>query len=282
MSDIELGTFLRTCREAVTPAQVGLPAGSRRRTPGLRRAELAAVSGVSVEYLTRLEQGRDRNPSSQVLAAIADALGLSTGERIRLRNLAKAASGGDTLCAGMLPPDREVRATMRALLDQLEPAPAVLLNRIDETVAHTSGYDRLARPAGLLDGEPPNRVAYMFTDERARTTYPDWDRVADERVAALRAESSREDPELIHLVEELTVVGGASFSERMNAAPSTPPAVGVERFTHPEVGELRLTYETLYTEGQRLIIYLPADDDTSAALDRLNNRRPGALRAVHG
>ncbi|MER6950205.1 helix-turn-helix domain-containing protein [Nonomuraea sp. NPDC000554] len=282
MSDIELGTFLRICREAVTPGQVGLPTSSRRRTPGLRRAELATISGVSVDYLTRLEQGRDRHPSAQVLAALADALQLSAGDRVRLRNLAKAASGADFLCAGRLPPERDVTPTMRALLGRLEPTPAVLLNRLDETVAHTSGYDRLARPLGLLDGRPPNRVAYVFTDDRARAAYPDWERVADERVASLRAESSRDDPDLVHLVDELTIVAGSPFAGRLRAAPSTPHRTGVERLVHPEVGELRLAYETLATEGQRLIVYLPADDATSAALDRLNRRQPGALRAVRG
>ncbi|WP_246097792.1 helix-turn-helix domain-containing protein [Rhodococcus spelaei] len=73
MSDNELGLFLRTRREAVTPAEVGLPSGPRRRTPGLRRSELATLAGVSVEYLTRLEQGRDRHPSPPVLSALAEA-----------------------------------------------------------------------------------------------------------------------------------------------------------------------------------------------------------------
>jgi transcriptional regulator with XRE-family HTH domain len=276
----ELGTFLRSRREAVTPSQVGLPTSRRRRTPGLRRAELATISGVSVDYLTRLEQGRDRHPSPQVLAALADALQLSVGERVQLRNLAKAASGADVLCPGVLPPEREVRPTMRALLDRLEPTPAVLLNRLGETLAHTSAYERLARPLGLLDGRPPSRVRFVFTDDRARAAYPDWDRIADEQVATLKAESSRNDPHLISLVDELTVVAGAPFAERLRATPVPPHRTGVERLIHPEVGELRLAYETLDAEGQRVIIYLPADDATSAALDRLNRRQPGALRAV--
>src|SRR5215470_5991856 len=117
MGETELGAFLRARREAVPPAAVGLPHGTRRRTPGLRRAELATISGISVDYLTRLEQGRDRNPSPQVLGALADALRLSMAERIHLRNLAKAASGADTLCPGRLPPERDVRPTMRALLE---------------------------------------------------------------------------------------------------------------------------------------------------------------------
>nr|WP_204042597.1 helix-turn-helix domain-containing protein [Acrocarpospora phusangensis] len=274
-----MGAFLRSRREAVTPAEAGLPAGPRRRTPGLRRAELATISGVSVDYLTRLEQGRDRRPSAQVLAALADALRLSVAERIQLRNLAKAAYGADVLCPGMLPPEREVRATMRALLNRLEDTPAVLVNRLGETLAHTAAYERLAGPAGLLDGGPPNRARFVFTDARARVVFPDWERVADEQVALLRAESSPGDPHFAHLVEELTIVGGAPFAERMRGVPALPSRTGVERFVHPEVGELRLSYETLDAEGQRMIVYLPADEATSAALER---RRPGALRVVRG
>ena len=93
VSDNELGVYLRTRREAVTPAEVGLPGGGRRRTPGLRRAELATLAGVSVEYLVRLEQGRDRHPSAHVLAALADVLGLSADERLHLHLLAKATGG---------------------------------------------------------------------------------------------------------------------------------------------------------------------------------------------
>ncbi|GAA0384892.1 transcriptional regulator [Acrocarpospora corrugata] len=265
-----MGTFLRRLREAVSPAQVGLPTGDRRRTPGLRRAELATISGVSVDYLTRLEQGRDRNPSPQVLAALADALQLSVGERVRLRNLAKAASGAGLLCPGGMPPEREVRATMRSLLDRMASIPAVLLNRLGETLACTSAYERLARPIGLLDGKPPNRAAFVFTDDRARAVFPDWEWIADEEVAMLKAESSSDDPHFVHLVEELTIVGGAPFAERMRTSLVLPRRTGVERLVHPEVGELRLSYETLDAEGQRLIAYLPADDATSTALQRLN------------
>src|SRR3954451_11246431 len=91
VSDNELGLFLRVRREAVTPAEVGLPTGPRRRAAGLRRSEVAALAGVSVEYVTRLEQGRDRRPSPQVLSALADALLLTGSERAHLYRLTKAA-----------------------------------------------------------------------------------------------------------------------------------------------------------------------------------------------
>jgi transcriptional regulator with XRE-family HTH domain len=284
VSDNELGMFLRIRREAVTPAEVGLPTGPRRRTPGLRRAELATLAGVSVEYVTRLEQGRDRRPSAQVLSAMADALRLTASERIHLHRLAKGAEGGFT-CMGGATPARAVRPTVRALLDSLEPAPAVLLNRLSEILAFTAGYERLAGPIGLLDGRPPNLARFVFTDDRARTAYPDWDRIADEQVAALKQGPFRADQHVAALADELTVAAGATFAERVDTLPGLPKSSGVARLIHPEAGELRLAYETLELaadDDQRLIVHLPADDATSAALDRLTGRLPGALRAVSG
>src|SRR5690242_19606777 len=115
MGDNELGTFLRARRAEVTPAEVGLPPGHRRRTPGLRRAEVAMLAGVSVEYLIRLEQGRDRHPSAQVLAALAGPLRLTAAERAHLQRLTKISAAG---CAGLAPePVRTVRPGLRAVLD---------------------------------------------------------------------------------------------------------------------------------------------------------------------
>lgn len=284
MSDNELGTFLRTCREAVTPAEVGLPTGPRRRTPGLRRSEVATLAGVSVEYLARLEQGRDRHPSPQVMGALADALRLSTAERFHLRRLEKETSG-DPCCPTASVPSRSVRPTVRALIDRLEPAPAVLLNRLGDVLAYTSGYERIMGPLGLLDDERPNLIRFLFTDERARAAYPEWDQVADEQIAALRADSMLTDPHAEGFADELTVMAGAPFADRMAAVPRLPRHSGVECLTHPEVGAVRLSYETLAlpdADGQRLVVQLPADEASSAALDRLNGRRPGGLRAVSG
>ncbi len=284
MSDNELGLFLRTRREAVTPAEVGLPIGARRRTPGLRRSELATLAGVSVEYVTRLEQGRDRRPSPQVLSALADALGLAASERIHMHRLVKGADAGFN-CMGGASPVRTVRPTVRALLDRLDPAPAVLVNRLSEVLAWTAGYERLAGPVGLLDGSPPNLARYVFTDPRARSAYPDWDLVADEQVAALKQGPFRTDGHVALLADELAVTGGPEFTGRVDTLPGLPSSSGITRLVHPEAGELRLAYETLELpadDDQRLLVHLPADDSTAAALDRLTGRRPGALRAVPG
>lgn len=272
MSESELGAFLRAHREAVPPAALGLPNGTRRRTPGLRRAELATLAGVSVDYLTRLEQGRDRSPSTQVLAALAETLGLSRDERIHLYRLAKTAAGGGACDGAATMRARTVRPTVRALLNRLEPTPALVANQPGDLLAWTAGFARLAGPTGLLAAEPPNLVRYAFTDPRAHDAHPDWDAVAGERATALRAAAALGDPHAALLGEELTIIAGARFRDRFEASASLPARTGVERWAHPEVGELTLAYESLELpdpDEQRLVVYLASDEATTIALDRL-------------
>lgn len=244
------------------------------------------LAGVSVEYLARLEQGRDRHPSPQILAALADALRLSTEARGELMHAMKVTNGSLKLCLGTVrPPDREVRPTLRALLDRLEPAPAVLLNRLGEVVAHTGGYELLLGPVGLLEAPVPSLPRFLLTDPRARAAYPEWERVTDDQIARIKTDSLPDDPDLVALVQELTLLAGAAFTERWKLPVRVPGHTGVRRLTHPGAGELRLAEETLDLpdgEGFRLVVHLPADDATAAALDRLTGRRPGALRAVAG
>ncbi len=277
MGETELGAFLRAHREAVRPAAVGLPDGTRRRTPGLRRAELATLAGVSVDYLTRLEQGRDRSPSTQVLAALAETLGLSRDERIHLYRLAKTAAGGGACDGAATARARTVRPTVQALLDQLEPAPALVASRPGDLLAWTAGFARLAGPAGLLEPEPPNLVRYVFTDPRAHDAHPDWDAVAGERAAALRAAAALGDPHAALLAEELTITAGARFRDQFEGSAALPARTGVERWAHPEAGDLRLAYESLELpdpDEQRLVVYLASDQATAAALDRLTDHHP--------
>ncbi|GAA3750686.1 helix-turn-helix transcriptional regulator [Plantactinospora mayteni] len=284
MSDNELGLFLRSRRTAITPAEVGLPTGPRRRTSGLRRAEVAMLAGVSVEYLTRLEQGRDRHPSTQVLSALGEALRLTPSQRVHLYRLTKA-SGGGFSCMGDAVPGRDVRPTVRALVDRLEPTPAMLLNRLNEIVGRTAGFERLAGPIGLLDGVMPNFARYVFADERARIAYPDWEHVADEQVAMLKQGPFRADRHVAGLADELTMLAGEAFTGRTGTVPGLPRSNGIVRWVHPEVGELRLAYEMLdlaAEDDQRLVVYLPADAATGGALDRLHRRRPHGLRVVSG
>ncbi|WP_433272244.1 helix-turn-helix domain-containing protein [Actinosynnema sp. CS-041913] len=271
MVDNALGSFLRARREAITPAEVGLPTGPRRRTPGLRRGELAALAGVSVEYLTRLERGRDRHPSAQVLGALADALGFSPHERVHLHRLVKAG----TTCSAVTAP-RPVRPTVRALLDRLEPTPAFVTDAHGDVLACTAGFRWLAEPVGLFDTDRPNLARFVFGDARARTAFPAWEQVADERAAALRAAADLGDGAAAMLAEELSITAGAGFGRRFTAAAVLPAGTGVELWQHPAAGLLRLAYEHLTLPGDedhRLVVYLPADAATADAL----TVHPGAL-----
>ncbi|MGW4501280.1 MmyB family transcriptional regulator [Micromonospora sp. NPDC004336] len=282
--DGELGAFLRSRREAVQPAQVGLATGARRRTPGLRRAELATIAQVSVEYLTRLEQGRDTRPSPEILAALADALLLDDADRDHLRQLA-AANHSRVLCPGERPAvSRTVRPTVRAVLDALRDSPAYVLNRLGDVLAWNDSFDRLARPLGLLDGHRPNLVWFVLADERARDHFPDWARLADQQVAELHR-LRRGDRATDDFAERLARTVGAPFTQRWQRRPVAAPATGVRGLRHPEVGLLRLTYETLEfadSDHQRLVVHVPADAATAAGLDRLQGRQPGHLRSVAG
>lgn len=280
--DGELGAFLRSRREALTPAEVGLPEGPRRRTPGLRRAELATLAGISVDYLIRLEQGRDTRPSTQVLAALAEALRLSDDDLDYLRTVAFL-SNGTELCPQSRAAARAVRPTVRAMLEQLEPGAAFVLNHMSDLLAWTEGYDRLARPLGILDGEEPNLLWFTFADERARAAFPDWDDVADEQVANLRAEVREPGGDARVFADRLARTVGAVFSDRWERPQVARKRTGVKRLAHPQVGPLRLAFETLDLpdpDRQRLVVYLPADSTTSARLDQLAGRRPGGLRSV--
>lgn len=284
MREGELGQFLRSRREATSPASVGLPVGPRRRTPGLRRAELATLAGISVDYLVRLEQGRDRRPSAQVLMALADALRLGRDDRDHLRLLGTISLGPE-LCPALSATARSVRPTVQSMLDMLEPAPAFVLNRLSDLLAWTGGYERLAGPIGILDGDRPNLIRFTFADQRARVAYPDWDAVADEQVANVQHAYRPSDDEWAALLADLEGGSGPAFTDRWDARLVARKRTGVKRIVHPEVGEVRVAFETLDLpddDEQRLVVYLPADDEAAAALDILNGRRPGGLHAVSG
>jgi transcriptional regulator with XRE-family HTH domain len=270
-----LGDFIRAKRDSIQPESLGLPDRGRRRSPGLRRLDLAARAGISVEYLTRIEQGRDRNPSTAVVNALADALSLDPSERNHLRYLAKITG---TTCPAHFrpaPPPRQVRPSVRTTLRLLEPGIAIVTNRLGDVLAHTSGYESITGGTGLLDATPPNLTRYVFTDPRARTFFPDWDDVADEQAFDLWLAPSVENSEW--LTAELTPIAGSDFTDRLNR--HVVPRRGVLRLNHPAGPELRLLRETLElpTDAQQLVVFLPADDRTAEAIDQLRQPR---LRSI--
>jgi len=275
-----LGDFIRAKRDGTAPESLGLPGRERIRAPGLRRSDLAGRSGISVEYLTRIEQGRDRNPSTAVLNSLGDGLSLNPAEREHLRYLAKITGGA---CAGHQqpePPGRVVRPTVLQTLHLLEPAVAIVTNRLGDVLAHTSGFDLLVRESGLLDDDEPNLTRYLFTDPRARTLFLDWDQVADEQTFHLWLGPSVEAAEWFKT--ELAPHAGPEFTRRLGQ--HIPPPTTPLRIKHPIAGELRWQRETLTliaTDAQQIVIFLPDDGPTAQAMSRLQADTRPSLRAVN-
>jgi transcriptional regulator with XRE-family HTH domain len=273
-----LGDFLRARRDCTGPGAVGLPAGARRRAPGLRRSELAVLAGISVEYLVRIEQGRDRNPSAAVVNALAGALRLDAFEREHLRHLTKITGG--TCVGARVQPGQDVRPGARRLLDGLEPGIAVISNRLGDLLAYTSGFGAIARLAGLLEGDRPNLTRFVFTDPRARDVFPDWERVADEQVFALSC--SPADDYSAAFRSGLSAQAGEQFTRRLSR--HQLPARGTLRWALPAIGELRWDREILElppADAQQLTVLLPADRATGEAVTRVLRAGGAPLRAVN-
>ncbi|MFC1439544.1 helix-turn-helix transcriptional regulator [Streptacidiphilus sp. N1-10] len=278
MSSTPLGDFIRTKRDSIQPESLGLPERGRRRSPGLRRLDLAARAGVSVEYLTRIEQGRDRNPSAAVLHAIADALSLDASERNHLRYLAKITAGECPSHTRPAPPRRDVRPSVLETLRLLEPGIAIVTNRLGDVLARTSGFEAVTGGTGLLDGDVPNVTRYVFTDPRARALFADWDDIADQQAFDLWLGPSVESS--AWFTAELASVAGPDFARRLNR--HVVPQRGVLRLNHPAGPALQLHRETLDlpTDEQQLIVFLPADEQTARAVEQLRHRPLGRLRSI--
>jgi transcriptional regulator with XRE-family HTH domain len=279
----ELAEFLRARREQLRPADVGLPDSGRRRTPGLRREEVATLAGVSIDYLVRLEQGRDVHPSAEVLNALAEALRLVGDERLHLKKLGMI-SNNRALCPEAQPLLHEVAPTVLTLLDGLHPTPAFVLGPASDVLAWNRAWAALVEPMGLLDAPRVNLARYVFLDGRAARIYPDWDAAADEQASQLRAAAVHwgEDADFAGLIEELRAV--PAFEQRWAAHPVSEKRRGVKPLAHPDLGELALAYEVLLLPDgdQRLVTWLSADDATAVKLRGAVPMSPARLRVVGG
>ncbi|MGY0503544.1 helix-turn-helix transcriptional regulator [Nocardia sp. FBN12] len=272
-----LGNFIRAKRDSIQPESLGLPERGRRRSPGLRRLELATGAGISVEYLTRIEQGRDRNPSPTVVNSLAEALGLDPSERNHLRYLAKITGGECAVQIRPVPPSRQVRPSVLRTLRLLEPGVAIVTNRLGDILARTSGFQSVTRGTGLLDVAQPNLNRYLFTDPRARSFFVDWDDVADEQAFDLWQAPSLENLEW--LTAELAPIAGPEFTGRLYSR--VIPRRGTLRLSHPDGHQLRLVRETLElaSDTQQLVVFLPADDQTTEAIAELQHESHDPLRS---
>ena len=238
------------------------------------------MAGISVDYLIRIEQGRDSRPSPQVLGALARVLKLSPADIDHLQQLAVISNGTELLCQRSRSVPRTVRPTVQLVLDNLNPSPAVDLNHLNDVLAWNDAYEQVVRPLGMLDDPQPNVLLFVFGDPRARQAYADWDVIAEDLVASLH-DARRGPGEANDLADYLTEEY-PEFASRWERKPVGSRRTGTTGLRHPDVGDMWLAFETmqLADESQRVLVYLPADADSAAALDRLVGRRPGGLHAV--
>jgi transcriptional regulator with XRE-family HTH domain len=243
----EVREFLTSRRAKISPERAGVPVAGQRRVPGLRRSEVAALAGMSVEYYAKLERGALGGVSAGVLDAIARALQLDEAERAHLLHLAHAADGSSAI---LRRPRRAkqwtVRPSLQWTLDSIT-APAIVgNNRSDLLAANHLGralYSDLYDDAAAT---PPNFARFTFFDSAARRFYPDWELAADMTVANLRTAAGADphDKALHDLVGELSTRDD-EFRRRWAAHNVRTHGTGTKHFHHRLVGDLALAYESL-------------------------------------
>ncbi|MEV0040369.1 helix-turn-helix transcriptional regulator [Streptomyces sp. NPDC056909] len=271
----ELAAFLRSRRERIMPEQVGLARGSRRRTPGLRREEVAQLSAVGVTWYTWLEQARSIQVSAQVLDALARALLLDRSERAHLFALAGAVDPAPgTPCLTVTP-------ALRRMLERLEPYPACVQNGRYDILAYNRTYGHLMCDLDALEPEDRNCMWLAFTNEEWRSALGNRDETIRTMAAKFRAAMAE------HLAEPAwkTLLGrlrSASSEFREIWEQHEVVAVGdkTRRFVNARVGQLNLEHTNLWlgpSSGPRLVSYVPVDDESSARLERLHDLVPAVV-----
>jgi transcriptional regulator with XRE-family HTH domain len=256
-----IGEYLRARRELVRPQDAGLRDFGRRRTPGLRREEVAMLAGVSADYYIRLEQGRDQHPSPQVLDALARALQLDEDATAHLHAL--AAPRPRSRSRRTTKPER-VPEMIEQLIMSWTTTPAYVFGRYLDVLAANPLATAIA--PWFMAGE--NLVKGAFLDPRRRELRPNWERTLASTVAALRVNVGQEvdDPRLTELVGELSLRSEA-FRRLWARHDVRPKGTGTSTIDHPQVGRLELTYTKLPipdTDRQTLSIYHAAPGSPSA------------------
>jgi transcriptional regulator with XRE-family HTH domain len=274
----ELGSFLRSRREATDPVSVGLRPGPRRRTPGLRREELAQLSGISVTWYTWLEQGRHISVSREVIESLARVLRMTPPERAHLFTVAGLALPAQTVG----PPD--VDDTLRRLVQTLDPNPAFVINPWWDLLAYNQNYSTLH---GGLDGRPPaerNVLWLFFATDPARYLFVNWPDEARQLVGQLRAHLAQYpgDPRGPELVATLTTAS-PKFAELWQEHGTTRFRNYRKGYQHPAAGLLSLDYIKLTAasnDQQHLIVLLPADQATADKLRQFAGQATGPDAAL--
>jgi transcriptional regulator with XRE-family HTH domain len=263
----ELASFLRSRRERISPEQAGLPVTGRRRTPGLRREEVAQLAGVGVTWYTWLEQGRAINVSEQVLAAIAGTLRLDPYERIHLYTLAGHPEP---------PMDRDRRVIPNAVLvmmRQLEPIPAAVINARFDLLAYNRTYEQLVGGLDHLPFEARNLLLLVFTSPRWRARILHWEDTAKRLVGRFRASMAAHaaEPGWKSLVRRLRQES-PDFERLWNQHEVRAPENFTKHYVHPEVGVLTLDYTQLWFSERselKFTTYTPVDEDSWTKVRRL-------------
>jgi len=259
----ELAAFLRSRRERITPDQVGLPSAGRRRTPGLRREEVAQLAGVGVTWYTWLEQGRDINVSEQVLEAIAGTLRLDPYERSHLFTLAGAPEPTwEKEC-------RAIPSGVHTMLAKLDPLPAMVANARTDILAYNQAYDFLMDVTSL-PVEERNATLQMFTNRAWRERLLDWEERADQMVGQLRGAMAEHigEPAWKSLIKRVRRES-PEFDERWQRHEVRPMRNLTKRFRHREAGVLNFDYTYLWLGRRselRMTTYTPADEETATKL----------------
>jgi transcriptional regulator with XRE-family HTH domain len=270
----ELAAFLRSRRERISPQQVGLPDGMRRRTPGLRREEVAQLAGVGITWYTWLEQGRDINVSEQVLEAISRVLMLDGHERSHLFTLAGAALPDiETETSGL--PDQ-----IQVILDAI-PFPASVTNGRYDVLAYNSLYTALYGDLDALPFDQRNTLWLAFTSKVVRGAMIDWDEGTRRMVGQYRGMMAEHlgEPQWKCLINRLHEVS-PEFAERWKQHDVVAPENCTKRYLHPELGLLRVNFTNFWLAPRmphRAIVYTPADAETAEKLPQLAELAPRAL-----
>jgi transcriptional regulator with XRE-family HTH domain len=247
----EVRAFLTSRRAKVTPEQAGIPAYGSRRVAGLRRGEVAALAGVSVEYYIRLERGNLAGASDSVLDALARALQLDDTETAHLHHLARAAGPRPARARARRDTTPEIRPAVRRVLDSMTTVPAFLRNhRFDTLAANPLGLALYAPMYAASPTRPVNSMRFIFLDPHAQAFYPDWAQVARSAVAALRMAAAQhpDDQQLMRLIGELST-RSEPFRGWWAAQDVYVHRHGTKHFRHPAIGELDLAFEALELSG---------------------------------
>ncbi|MDG4781825.1 helix-turn-helix transcriptional regulator [Micromonospora sp. WMMD961] len=255
MARQELARFLRQRREDLRPADVDLPAGGRRRTPGLRREEVAGQAHMSVDYYTRLEQARGPHPSPRILDALTRALRLSPAERTHLFRLAGASP---TPPAG---PVRQVRPYVANLLRRIPEAAAVVTDVTYDVIAFNPLADALL---GNLTEEPNLARRRFLHLGYESSSAEEFGYIAVARLRAAADRYPRDEP-LARLLAELGT-GSSEFTEIWNTNPVRAPGHRTKTISHPQLGPLRLNCDVLTVpDDDQQVVFLTADPGTPTA-----------------